>query len=233
MRRSPTILTTLIVGAFVLTGCQGQESSSQSSEGSSAPLQDSSRELTIASNTEYGRGAASDGDDTNSEEAPTRLLTEDAEAIVIYFSRGGNTENFARMIHNANGADMLELTVEDPYPADYEETVERADQERDSRNYPALSTDLSDLSRYDRVYLGHPIWSMTLANPMYRFLEDYSDVINGKAIYPFSTNAGYGRGNSVDLIKEYLPDSSVDDGLSIQDEEVLDNQSQIVDWANQ
>ncbi|MGM0216853.1 flavodoxin family protein [Enterococcus sp. AZ109] len=233
MRSRPTIMTTLVVGAFVLAGCQGQESGSRSKEGSNTTAHTSSGELTLSSSNDYGRGAESDGNDTNNQEAPTRILTESTDAIIIYFSRGGNTENVARMIHNANGADMLELTVEDPYPIDYEETVKRADQERDSQNYPALSTELPDLSQYDRVYLGHPIWSMTLANPMYRFLEDHADAINGKSIYPFSTNAGYGNGDSVDLIKDYLPDSTVDNGLSIQDEAVLSDQNRIMEWANQ
>ncbi|MFD1899402.1 hypothetical protein GQR36_03330 [Enterococcus termitis] len=39
------------------------------------------------------------------------------------------------MIHNQNGADMLELSVVNPYPADYEASVDRANEERENQEF--------------------------------------------------------------------------------------------------
>lgn len=182
--------------------------------------------------TEYGRGATSDGDDTNSVESPTRFLTSSARSIIIYFSRSGNTENLARMIHNENNADMLELSVTNPYPANYEESVERATEERESQNYPEISTEIPDLSQYETVFLGYQTWAMTLSNPMTSFLLEYGKEFDGKTIYPFSTNAGYGEGNSLNRIAEYSPGAVVAESFSIQDKDLLDNQDEVVRWVS-
>lgn len=178
----------------------------------------------------YGRGATSDGMDTNADEEPVRILTEDATSIIIYFSRGGNTENLAQQIELFTGADVLELQIENPYPSDYEETVERADEERESGEFPALATKIPDLTQYDTVFLGHPIWGMTIANPISRFLEDNSERLSGKSLAAFSTNAGYGDGSSVDRISELIPDSTILENYTVKDEEVMDSQDNLEAW---
>ncbi|MFD1171772.1 flavodoxin family protein [Oceanobacillus picturae] len=178
----------------------------------------------------YGRGAVSDGADTNADEEPVRILTEKASSIIIYFSRGGNTENVAQQIASFTDADVLELQVEKPYPSDYEETVDRADEERESGDFPTLATQIPDLSQYDMVFLGHPIWSMTIANPIASFLEDNNEELSGKTIAAFSTNAGYGDGSSVDRILELSPDSTVLENYTVQDEEAMDSKDDVEAW---
>ncbi|OYD07054.1 hypothetical protein CHM34_13620 [Paludifilum halophilum] len=178
----------------------------------------------------YGRGAVSDGADTNADEEPVRILTEDASSIVIYFSRSGNTENLAQQVAAHTGADVLELQVENPYPADYEKTVDRATEERESGDYPELATQIPDLSQYDTIFLGHPIWSMTIANPIARFLEDNNEELSGKSIAAFSTNSGYGDGSSVDRISELSPDSTILENYTVVDEEAMDSQDDVKAW---
>ncbi|WP_152654565.1 flavodoxin [Oceanobacillus sp. CFH 90083] len=178
----------------------------------------------------YGRGAVSDGADTNADGEPIRMLTEDADSIIIYFSRGGNTENVAQQVESFTGADVLELQVENPYPSDYEDTVDRADEERESGDFPALATKIPDLSQYDTIFLGHPIWSMTIANPIARFLEDNNEELSGKSIAAFSTNAGYGDGSSVDRISELSSGSIILENYTVQDEEAMDSQDDVEAW---
>lgn len=105
---------------FLLAGCeQDQTKKIDSEEGS----------FTLQPTEQYGRGAKSDGKDTNSAEEATKIITNESEELIVYFSRSGNTENLAHLVHRETNADSLELSIKDPYPADYEETVERADQE--------------------------------------------------------------------------------------------------------
>lgn len=61
-----------------------------------------------------------------------------------------------------------------------------------------------DLSQYQTVYLGYPIWAMTLSHPMTAFLTEYGNQLSDKKIAPFMTEGGYGQGDSVDRIKEIL-----------------------------
>lgn len=209
---------------FVLTACQA--------EGDKA-MRDQEKNHVIHPTKQYGRGAKSDGHDTNSEEAATRILTNNTNSIVIYFSRSGNTENMAHMIKDETKSDILELEVTNPYPANYEKTVERANNERETENFPTLSTAVPDFSQYKSVYIGYPIWAMTLANPMRSFLEEYGKELSGKEIFAFSTNAGYGEGESVERINLLIPSSTVKNSLSLEDSTVVENEEQIRKWADQ
>lgn len=155
----------------------------------------------------HGYGFDSDGHDTNAKYAPTRVLTKDAKAIIIYFSRTGSTELLAAKIAEQTGADLLEITVRDPYPAQYLATLHRANYERENRDYPELNLQLPDLSQYDTVYLGYPIWAMTLSHPMTAFLLTYGDALAGKRVIPFMTQGGYGQGDSVQRIDRLLAQS--------------------------
>jgi menaquinone-dependent protoporphyrinogen IX oxidase len=156
-----------------------------------------------------GRGAVSDGADTNSQTAPNRQLTASAEIIVLYFSRSGNTEVQAQYAQTVLGADIYELVVAQPYPANYSRTVERATAERESQVWPKLlATDLPELQQYTTILLGHPIWAMTIANPVRQFLLKYADQLAGKRVASFSTNAGYGAGDTQQILRQILPVST-------------------------
>ena len=95
-----------------------------------------------------------------------------------------------------------------------------------------ITTDVPDLGQYDTVYLGYPIWGMSLASPMASFLESYGSQLAGKAVAPFASNGGYGLGSSVSQIENYLPDSTVVGGLSVQGNKVDKAQSDIDNWLS-
>jgi flavodoxin len=226
------IVSVGLVCSVILTGCQSDSGNDGNSNSAAGDSETQDSQLPLAE-TEYGRGARSDGEDTNAEEEPARRISDNAESIIIYFSRSGNTQNLARMIYNEVGGDMLELTVSEPYPADYSQAVERANEERDNQEYPEISTELPDLSQYDTIFLGYQTWAMTLSNPMISFLRVHGSELSEKTIYPFSTNAGYGEGDSVERIVELAPEATVGRSFNIQDEDLLDNQEQVTAWLNE
>jgi uncharacterized lipoprotein NlpE involved in copper resistance len=74
------ILTVCVAFCFILVGCQNSEpseppsSADENSEtGSPSGAQDSTLPIL---ETEYGRGAQSDGEDTNAQEEPARILSD-------------------------------------------------------------------------------------------------------------------------------------------------------------
>jgi len=158
------------------------------------------------SNSEWrnGYGMPSDGKDTNSKNAPTRKLTKNAKSIIIYFSRSGSTELLASKIAANTNSDILEIVVKDNYSGNYQKTLSRANSERENEDYPELNMQVPDLSQYQTVYLGYPIWAMTLSHPMTSFLTTYGGQLSNKEIAPFMTEGGYGQGDSVDRIREIL-----------------------------
>lgn len=162
-----------------------------------------------ATQWQNGYGVPSDGKDTNSHNQPTRSLTKDAKSIIIYFSRSGSTELLAAKIANITKADVLEIVVKNPYPGKYTETLARANRERETHTYPELDMDLPDLSQYKRVYLGFPIWALTLSHPMTSFLLQYGSQLAGKQLVPFMTEGGYGQGNSLNFITQLLQSEGI------------------------
>jgi len=153
-----------------------------------------------------GRGARSDGADTNAQVAPVRQLTPTAKTVIVYFSRSGNTESQAQLAADYLHADRYELVVAQPYPADYQASVARATREREDQNWPEIDIgDLRDIIQNDLLLLGHPIWAMTPANPMHQFLKQFGNQLAGKRLASFSTNAGYGAGDTQQVLARLTP----------------------------
>ncbi|WP_261806519.1 flavodoxin family protein [Lapidilactobacillus luobeiensis] len=151
-----------------------------------------------------GAGTVSDGHDTNQVNQPTRQLTKTAKSIIIYYSRSGSTELLASKIAQQTKADILEIVVKTPYAANYSATLARANSERAAQDYPTLDLVIPDLAQYRTVYLGYPIWAMTLSHPMTAFLEKAGGQLDQKKIAPFMTQGGYGEGDSVQQIRQIL-----------------------------
>lgn len=216
------VFSTLSV-IFVLSGCQMSNKSEETTTESSG---------TTSESDNFGRGAISDGKDTNANEVPTKILSDSAKSIVIYFSRSGHTEELAKEISETTNSDILELQVKEPYPSNYEETVDRATYERENELYPELSTDIPDLTQYQTVILGHPIWAMTLANPMVTFIQRYAEELEGKIVTSFSTNAGYGSGNTFDRLSELLPKSRIVEIYTVEDKNAEEDKDNLRNWLS-
>ncbi|MBA1394297.1 flavodoxin, partial [Lactobacillus sp. XV13L] len=73
-----------------------------------------------------------------------------------------------------------------------------------NQNYPLLKMKMPNLDQYQTIYLGYPVWAMTLSHPMTAFLNTYGSKLHQKTIAPFMTQGGYGAGDSIDKIKEIL-----------------------------
>ena len=71
---------------------------------------------------------------------------------------------------------------------------------------------------------------MTLSNPIVSFLENYGAMLDDKVIYPFSSNAGYGEGDSIERMQEMLPNSTIEESFSVEDKEVISSQDDVTDW---
>lgn len=236
----------LLFSTLTITACRQGNQSSNTSDTSSTLISGGKMDASQINAPQVGLsddewenscGTISDGQDTNSKNPATRILTDDADSIVIYFSRSGSTELLASKVQAISNADVLELTVSEPYISNYGETVERANEEREVDNAPVLNVDVPDLSQYQTVYLGYPIWGMTLAEPTASFLEEYGDELAGKTIAPFSMNGGYGLASSVDRIASILSEQGVDanitDAYEIESNRVDQADASLLDWFEQ
>ncbi|MFC6322413.1 flavodoxin family protein [Companilactobacillus baiquanensis] len=181
-----------------------------------------------------GRGAVSDGMDTNANEKLTKLLNNATKTLIIYFSRSGNTEKQAKIAQGFLNADIFELSVKNSYPSNYTQTVNRSTDERESQVWPELQSKIPNLNKYDTILLGHPIWAMTIANPMREFLEEYGELLANKKVASFSTNAGYGSGETQRVISELTPNSTkILNNYSVQDIHARKDQVNFINWLEE
>lgn len=71
----------------------------------------------------------------------------------------GNTHVIATMIQAAATVDTYRIEAVDAYPTAYDPTVARNVEEIRANARPAIARPLPDLSGYDTVLLGNPVWA--------------------------------------------------------------------------
>lgn len=134
------------------------------------------------------------------------------KTLILYYSYGGNTKKVAEMIQKEIGGDMEEIHTVKPYIGSYNSVVDQGKREVDSGYMPEIKAIQSDLSNYDKVILGTPVWWYTFAPAMKTFLAQYS--LSGKEVYPYATNGGW-IGHTFEDIKAVCKDADVKEGLNI------------------
>ena len=132
--------------------------------------------------------------------------------LVAYFSRAdentggvgyiekGNMRILAKMAADITKGDLFEIKTVKPYPKEYRPATEVAKQEKENNERPEINGPLPDMSQYDVIFLGYPIWWSDLPMGVYTFLE--KENFAGKTIIPFCTHEGSGIGNTERFIAE-------------------------------
>ncbi len=112
------------------------------------------------------------------------------KVLVIYYSLTEHTAAIAQEIARQTQGDLFRIQTQktiNRYPWFYL-TLKR---QLDMKNYPTIATEFPDISTYDTIFVGAPVWWYTVATPMLSFLNQFD--FKGKTIVPFSTqgsNAG-------------------------------------------
>lgn len=126
--------------------------------------------------------------------------------LVAYFSASGVTRRKSEALAKVIGADLHEIAPAEPYTdADLDWTNKRSRstlEMQDPSSRPALKEPKTDLSAYDTVYIGFPIWWGVAPHAVNTFMEDND--LAGKQLVIFATSGGSGLAPAVrDLQKRY------------------------------
>ena len=136
-----------------------------------------------------------------------------AKALVVYYSRSGNTRAVAEAIHAAVGGDIVELQPVTPYPEAYRATTDQAKQELASGYKPPLKHRIGHIEAYDVVFVGSPNWWGTIAPPLYAWLRLQN--LSGKTVMPFCSHCGGVPGNMRRDVARLCPEADVREPLSV------------------
>lgn len=206
-----SLLSLLLLFAFA--GCGAAKNHESPSTSQTVPENARSDKETDSIDNEQDMAASSDAGEPASGQGAEQDKEEgsdmDSKVLAAYFSCTNTTKELAEYAAEILGADLYEIVPEDPYTEEdlayY--TDGRADQEQNDPSVrPAISGEVENMSQYDTIVLGYPIWHGQAPRIISTFLESYD--FSEKTILPFCTSHSSGIGSSASNLHPLCPDST-------------------------
>lgn len=154
------------------------------------------------------------------------------KSLVTYFSASGVTKKVAQKLAEAARADLFEIKPEVPYTSadlNWMDKKSRSSVEMNDKSFrPAIAEKCGNMSEYDVVYVGFPIWWYVAPTIINTFLESYD--FSGKTIVLFATSGGSGFGKTVSELKGSVSDTTV-----IKEGKLFNSgvsEQQLISWVN-
>ena len=145
--------------------------------------------------------------------------------LVAYFSATGTTKNVATELATVANADLHEIKPAQAYTKadlDWHNKQSRSSVEMANKSSrPAITDKLTNMSDYQTVYVGFPIWWDTAPTIVNTFFESYD--FKGKTVYLFATSGGSSINKAVSDLKATYPEINIKSGrlLNVADKKVL------------
>ena len=151
-----------------------------------------------------------------------------AKKLVAYFSASGVTKKVAEMISVVSGYELYEIKPKQAYTKadlNWMDKKSRSSVEmKDKKFRPEIITKDIEMSDYDEIILGFPIWWYVAPTIINTFLEAYD--FSGKKITLFATSGGSGFGNTVSELKPSAPNADIVEGKLLNNA----NKQEIENW---
>ena len=129
------------------------------------------------------------------------------KTLVAYFSASGVTESIAKELAQTLNADLHEIVPVERYTdtdLNWMDKKSRSTLEmNDPASRPAIAPTALDISGYDNILLGFPVWWYVEPRIVDTFLDSYD--FTGKNIIPFATSGGSSIKKSEDSLKAHCP----------------------------
>ena len=240
-KRIGVLFLTLVV-ILCTAGCQNSQGSETQDQTAQNGTGTETSTDTKAENDSAKQGSTSSDEQDVQESDNTEVSGSDI--LVVYFSRTGeqytvgvidegNTAIVAKMIADKTGADLFEvLPVDDHYPMTYDALTEVAKQEQNDNSRPEYAGEAPDLSQYNTIFIGAPVWWGDWPMIMYTFFENNADALAGKKLIPFSTHEGSGLSGFDRKLESACPNSRVLEGLAIRGNDCQNKQDSVRSTVN-
>ena len=161
------------------------------------------------------------------------------KSIVIFFSHAGdnyavgnievgNTKIVADYISEIAGADQFEIVTHKYDGMAYNPLIKLAQEEANRGELPPYEGSAPDISQYDTVFIGGPVWWGTYPQVMFTLFKDIN--LDGKTVIPFTTHEGSGLASCVSDVKKAFPKANVTGAFSIYGHEVRTSRAKVEKW---
>lgn len=151
-----------------------------------------------------------------------------ASVVLDGDKRYGTTEYMAGLIRQSVGGEPHLIETKEFYSGDFDEVREKNHDEMEENYLPPLKESDLDISKYDTVFIGYPVWATDVPQAVLSFLEEYD--LSGKTVIPFCTHDGYGAGSSYETVEKASHAGKCLDGLAVEAEDVPSAQDTVVNW---
>ena len=135
--------------------------------------------------------------------------------LVSYFSASGVTKKVSTQLADLLNADLEEIKPIQKYSnedLDWQNSRSRSSLEmKDENSRPQIEKPIHDLSSYDVIFVGYPIWWYVEPRIVDTYLDNFN--LDGKRIIPFATSGGSSIGGSIKHLKELYPSTKIEDGI--------------------
>ena len=159
--------------------------------------------------------------------------------IVIFFSHAGdnysvgnievgNTKIVADYISEITGADQYEIVTHKYDGMAYTPLIELAKKEAAAGELPPYEGTAPDLSGYDTVFIGGPVWWGTYPQVMFTLFKDIN--LDGKTVIPFTTHEGSGLASCANDVRKAFPKANITGEFSIYGHEVRGGKAKVERW---
>ena len=120
----------------------------------------------------------------------------------------------------------------EPYPSDWDECLDRANEERAENARPELTAQVENMDDYDTVFIGYPNWWYGAPMAVLSFLEDYD--FSGKQVYLFCSHGTGGLANSVEDVSDSVSGGEISENVfDVYEEDAASSRDDIMDWLGQ
>ena len=147
------------------------------------------------------------------------------KVLVAYFSATGVTARAAPKVAEVTGGEVYAITPAKPYTdadLDWNDKQSRSSVEmNDHKARPALGGERLDVSEYDIVFIGYPVWWNQAPRLINTFIESHN--LKGKTVIPFATSGGSTISGSAATLRRSYPALEWKEGrlLNLADEKTI------------
>lgn len=138
--------------------------------------------------------------------------------LVAYFSASGVTKRAAEEMAAETGADLYEIVPAQPYTRADLDWTDRSSRSTLEMKDPGCRPEIAeeaDVSGYDVVFVGFPVWWYVEPRIVDTFLE--SRDFSGKILIPFATSGGSGISGAEKSMKAHCPNAVWKRGKLVND----------------
>ena len=147
-------------------------------------------------------------------------------------TKPGNVEQLALWVQERTGGELFSIRVTEPYPSDWDECLERANEEKADGARPELAQSVENMEDYDVIFLGYPNWWYSCPTAILSLLKEYD--LSGKQIYLFCSHGTGGLASSVEDIRAAIPNSSISEHVfDVYEEDAASSKQDIETWLEE